>query len=238
MNTDLDQTKNLSHSALVNSEKLIECLKYARVQSWKVLNEIRDAIQEGMTEKEAHDLALIMFQAHGVKKHWHKPYIRFGKGTTLTFHEPFQPEYRLKSGDPFFIDLGPVWSISVSDRDGDIEVEGDVGASFVLGENSEAQRCISAVKALFQAGQKKWLKSAMTGRQIYLELQKIAEEGGYSLLKEMDGHMLSEFPHSQKTKQRFATLDVKPSNCSWILELQIVDQKLGIGAFYEDLLFI
>ena len=42
-----------------------------------VMQEIRQALKEGMTEDEARLLALAIFRDHGVTKHWHKPKLEF-----------------------------------------------------------------------------------------------------------------------------------------------------------------
>lgn len=112
-------------------------IRRAQEKTVEVTREVRDAIREGMTELEARKMAVEIFRKYGVTKHWHQPYIRFGAGTTLTFHEPLQADYRLKSGDAFYVDLGPVWS----DSENGIEYEGDYGDTFVLGENEEAETC-------------------------------------------------------------------------------------------------
>jgi hypothetical protein len=80
-------------------------------------------VQEGMTEREAMKMAFEVFKENGVTKHWHKPYVRFGPGTALSFNDPLQSDYRLQKDDPFYIDLGPAWR----DEETGIEYEGDVG---------------------------------------------------------------------------------------------------------------
>ena len=52
----------------------------------------------------------------------------------------------------------------------------------------------------------------------------------------MDGHRLGSFPHGAFYKGGVAGLDFCPGENAWILEIQIMCQRLGIGAFYEDLI--
>lgn len=134
----------------------------SQLKSWTVLREINRQIREGMTEREAYELSLNIFSDHGVKKHWHRPYIRFGAGTLLISKDPIQEDYRLKPGDPYYIDVGPVWA----DLDQNLEYEGDVGDTFILGENPEAGRCIEAARSIFFETKNLWKEDRFTGKQI------------------------------------------------------------------------
>src|SRR4051812_48040550 len=87
----------------VNPRFVMAGLLRAREKTIQTLEDIRGRLKEGMTEDGARKLALQVFAERGVSKHWHKPNIRFGRGTTLTFHDPLQPEYQLTNGDPYFL---------------------------------------------------------------------------------------------------------------------------------------
>ena len=209
-----------------------EKLLHAQMQSWNVLKRIKDEINQGTTEDEARKLALKICSGFGVSKHWHKPYIRFGTGTTLTFHDPLQSEYRLQTGDPFYIDLGPVWH----DAESGLDYEGDVGDTFIFGENSEAEKCAETARTLFQEAKSKWQTGCLTGCEIYVFLNRRASELGYALLEKVDGHRLGDFPHQKYSKERLAKLPFCPKSSLWVLEVQITHPELKIGSFYEDLL--
>lgn len=211
-------------------------LEFARAKSWALLEQIQQAIYEGMTEREARALALRIAEEAGVRKHWHQPYIRLGKGTALTFHKPLQETHALARGEPYFIDIGPVWEWSVNGRS--IEVEGDVGRSFVFGENRAASALIRFADSLFELGKAKWAQGNWTGKALYEFLRTQALESNYELLSEIDGHLLSDFPHQRITKDRMAHNEDSGIGVPWVLELQIVDPKIGYGAFVEDLVLL
>ena len=111
---------------------ILEELMRAREKTIAVTYEIKKAIEIGMTEDDARKLSLDFLA--WCKEHWHKPYIRFAQGTTLTFHNPLQPSYKLQQGDIFYIDLGPIWP----NEELGLHYEGDYGDTFVYGENNEA----------------------------------------------------------------------------------------------------
>lgn len=204
----------------------------AQDRSWKVLEEVRAATREGMTEDDARRMALEVFSGHGVTKHWHRPYIRFGAGTRLTFHDPIQPDYRLRDGDPFYVDLGPVWK----DAELDLEYEGDVGETFVLGANAEAQRCADSAKAIFVEAHSRWQTEKLSGEAIYRFIAARAQALGYDLAEKVDGHRTGDFPHQKYSRERLARVQHCPAPTLWVLEVQLLHPKLPIGAFYEDVL--
>ena len=80
----------------------------AREKSWEALTEIRSRLSAGMTEIEAQITANQRLKELGSTKNWHKPVVRFGPGTALSYHSPLQSDYRLKTGDPVYLDIGPV----------------------------------------------------------------------------------------------------------------------------------
>ncbi len=224
-------TKNLP-SENVDEKFLMAGLLKAREKTWHVMHEIREALNPGLTEDDARKLALEIFRGHGVMKHWHKPYIRFGRGTALTFHEPLQPDYRLQINDPLYIDLGPVWP----DEELGLEYEGDVGDTFVLGTNKCADQCAKTVRTIFLEGQEHWKQHACTGIELYQFLKQRTEHYGYLFANSVDGHRLSDFPHHKYSRERLAEVPFVPSPALWILEVQIMSPDMSYGAFFEDML--
>src|SRR5262249_48128215 len=156
--------------------------------------------------------------------------VRFGPGTALTFHDPIQADYRLKSGDMVYLDLGPIWA----DAETGLEYEGDVGDSFVLGTNKEAEKCASSARSLWKEAQAEWKKGAKTGKELYAFLKKRAAESGYEFVEKVQGHRLSDFPHTKYSKSTLAVTPFYPTEALWILEFQINDRAGRFGAFYED----
>lgn len=221
-----------NHPESLSSQFVLEGLLRAREKTWEVVEQIQKEIKEGIQEAEASKLALNIFSDFGVSKHWHKPYIRLGPGTTRSFRDPIQPDYRLQPNDPFYIDVGPVWK----DPDFELEYEGDAGDTYILGSNPQALKCIETARGMFQDIQTRYHQEQMSGVEIYKRLKELAEENKYELIENVDGHRLSDFPHHKYTKERLAHLPSKPKSGFWILEIQIKSTSLNVGAFYEDLL--
>lgn len=216
----------------VGEKFVLEGLLLARQKTIDIMHEIRRALTPGLTEDDARKLALDIFRAHGVEKHWHKPYIRFGAGTALSFHEPLQEKYQLKLNDPFYIDLGPVWP----DAEHELLYEGDVGDTFILGTNEAAEQCAKTTRLIFSEAQAHWRKLMCTGKELYSFIKQRAGYYGYDLKENVDGHRLSDFPHHYYSRKRLAELDLIPTPSLWVLEIQLVDKSKKFGAFYEDLL--
>ncbi|MFM8316333.1 MAG: hypothetical protein ACKOA8_18805, partial [Deltaproteobacteria bacterium] len=65
----------------------------AQRKSWAVFTELRSHLKAGMTEIDGQKLAFEIFSKAGVTRHWHRPQIRFGSGTTLTYYEKLRDDY-------------------------------------------------------------------------------------------------------------------------------------------------
>lgn len=208
-----------------------EGLLVARERTWEAFGRIRAKLTAGMTESDARKMARAELAAMGSTHDWHKPYVRFGPGTALTFHDATQREYALRDGDPVYVDLGPVWP-----GDGGLEYEGDVGASFVFGENPEAERCAETAKRLFDETAEAWRQGRRTGTELYAFLAERARATGYVLDPRVEGHRLGDYPHSRYAGTHLAKVAFPPSPCLWVLEVQIADPAGRFGAFYEDIL--
>lgn len=202
----------------------------ARNKSWQVFHAIKDQLREGMTERDAFQLGMDLCMNRGATKQWHKPVIRFGPGTLLTFREPLQENYKLKMNDAVYIDLGPVWS-----HEG-LEYEGDIGDSFAFGSNAEAEECAETAREIFRQAEAEWSKKKLSGLDLYEFIKKATKDRGYEMIENVEGHRVSDFPHQKYSKERLAKLTFDPVPLLWVLEVQIRHPKLEIGAFYEDLL--
>lgn len=209
-----------------------EGLYHAQKKSWEVFHQIKDSLKAGLTEIEGQKLALELFAKAGVTAHWHRPQIRFGSGTALTYYEPLRSDYHLSDGDLVYFDLGPVWK----DEKNGISYEGDVGDTFVFGQNPEGEKLVSASHQLFQEGVQYWKTQKCTGVELYQFLTKRASEWGYSLIEKIDGHRVSDYPHTKYTKQRLSDFHFIPTDALWVLEFQLLHPCEKMGAFFEDLL--
>ena len=209
-----------------------EAVLRAQEKSWAVLREIRTALRPGMTESQGRALALETFKHHGVTRHWHAPYVRFGPGTLLTFDDPIQDAHALSESDAVYLDFGPVWM----DAETGIEVEGDVGEGFAFGVHPAMERCSATARALFQEARALWVKERATGERLYTHLRARATELGYELVEHVQGHRTGDYPHKRYTRERVANLKHSPGSCLWVLEVMLRDRATGVGAFFEDVL--
>ena len=204
----------------------------AQAHTRRVFDQIPGRLRIGMSEAEARKVVLETFAEGGVKKHWHQPIVRFGKGTTLSYEGPIDSDRQLRAGDPYTIDLGPVWR----DDELGIEIEGDFGDTLIHGENPEAAKCAEAARQLFREVSSEWQTKDLTGKDIFGYLTLRSEEMGYRLLENVNGHRVGDFPHHRVTKANIFELGFHPSDSLWVLEVQIVHSSGEFGAFYEDLL--
>ena len=157
---------------------------------------------------------------------WHKNVVRFGAGTTLTFHDDFQPDYVLQANDIFFVDLGAVF-------DGH---EGDAGDTFVVGDDAEMHACAQAARTLWDEVAARWRDDGVTGEALYRFAKDRAEAMGWTLNWDVKGHRVSDFPHAIYKAGALGDFEGVPATGLWILEIQIAHPTRPIGAFYEDLL--
>jgi len=192
--------------------------------------EIRARLVEGMSEAEAGKLALEVFSDLGAKKHWHRPYLRFGTGTRLSFNEPREVSPNLGLNDPVYFDLGPLWP-----EDG-LDYEGDYGDTFIFGENSEAQKCADTCRLIFSETRAHWKTMNASGTSLYEWMRTRAHHSGYALREDVQGHRIGDFPHHRFTKMNLSKAPFIPSDSLWVLEVQILDPTGRFGAFYEDIL--
>ncbi len=211
---------NFIKAGLVNAQNVTK----------KGFNLIRQNLKLEMTEDEARKLALQIFQDLGISRHWHRPYVRFGKGTTLSFNDPATPENRLKLNDPCYLDLGPV----VHHAETGLDYEGDYGDTFVFGVNPEAEKCAQASRALFREAQTRWNQNPTSGQEIYAFLKQRSLEFGYDLREDVRGHRVGDFPHHRFSKLNLSMTPFIPKDSIWILEVQILDREKRFGAFFED----
>jgi methionine aminopeptidase len=232
------QVSALDRSTIENVDPkfIVEGLFRARNKTVEVLHEIRKEFKEGLSENDARSLALSIFKDHGVTKHWHRPYIRFGEGTLLSFYDPIS-ENRLALNDIYHLDLGPVWPSEKLGLDSELEYEGDYGDTFVFGDsNQEAVNMIDALHEVFYLAKNEWQNNQLAGTEIYRFFNEQISKRGFVFIEKVDGHRVSDFPHHKYTKDRLSKIDFTPSNSLWILEAMICHPTLKMGAFFEDLM--
>jgi Xaa-Pro aminopeptidase len=203
----------------------LERMLGARENSWGALRTIGSRIEPGMTEPEAIELAGECLTAAGMQRIWHPSIIRFGANTLKTFRQRSAPDTVLADNDIFFIDLGPVF-------DGH---EGDVGDTFVVGDDPTMHACADASRELFARTAAQW-REGLAGIALYDYATTEAEAMGWRLSHATKGHRVGDYPHAVHKAGALGDFDAVPVPGLWILEIQIAHPTLPIGAFYEDLL--
>ena len=204
----------------------IRLMAEAQRRSWAVLRQIAAAMQPGMTEAQAREEAKHLLEASGVDRLWHPVIIRFGVNTCKTYQQPSEKNVVLAANDIFFIDLGPVYAGH----------EGDVGDTFVLGDDAIKLDCAVAAGKLFQLVRQYWLQQQVSGAMLYQYAQQQADNLGYQLNLDIKGHRLGDFPHKLYNGGNLADFTAAPTPGVWVLEIQLRHPTLPIGAFYEDVL--
>ena len=190
------------------------------------MREIAGRITPGMSEDAGRRIAATVLRDAGLRKGWHKIVVRFGPNTTKNFEDPSTAGVALRDDDIFFIDIGPIYE----------GCEGDAGDTFAVGGDLEMTKAAEDVKSIWTATRQRWLDDDLTGMALYQFAEKTAQHLGWQLNLELTGHRLSEFPHDAHYDGTLDTVDFRPSDLRWMLEIQIRHPNRDFGAFFEDLL--
>jgi hypothetical protein len=92
------------------------------------------------------------------------------------------------------------------------------------------------VTSIWTATRQRWVDDGLTGAALYQYAEETAQRLGWLLNLDLTGHRLSEFPHSAHYGGTLQTVDFRPSDLRWVLEIQIRHPERQFGAFFEDLL--
>lgn len=191
------------------------------------IDSIAKAIEPGMAEEDGLAVAKKVMRQMGLPRGWHIPWVRFGRNTVREYGNPSEPGVILQENDIFFIDIGPIEG----------KLEGDGGATFVVGNDPEMRRASEDVYKLWQQVTKTWEIEGWTGRRLYEYAAMRALDMGWELnLKRMSGHRIGDFPHPHRYDGLLSEVDICPSPYVWILEMHIRHRERCFGAFYEDLM--
>ena len=209
------------------------------VQFFNAIEE-NNLIMPGKSEEQLNaevcDLALNKF---GIEKHWHKKIVRAGKNT-LAIYPDNPPNRTIERDDILFIDFGPIVD----------DYEADIGRTYVLGNNPRKLKLKNDVEAAWYDIQE-WYQQQTTlkASELFHYAARKAEESGWEFGGEIAGHIVGKYPHEQPADPKSLELDIHPDNHNdiflpdahgnkrhWILELQFVDKKNKIGAYFEQLL--
>jgi len=204
----------------------LDAMRHASAQSWRAVERMAAEFKPGLRESQATARCREILDALGMERIWHPPQIRFGTNTTKKYNEKSEGDRVLGDDDIFFVDIGPVFRGH----------EGDVGATFTTGSDPEKAACAAAAKTLFDDVSRAWKADALSGVSLYDYADKRARELGWVLNLDIQGHRVSDYPHSVYKGGDLGAFDRVPVPGVWILEIQIAHPDKPFGAFYEDLL--
>ncbi|KPH68471.1 M24 family metallopeptidase [Novosphingobium sp. ST904] len=204
----------------------LDAIRRAQARSWLALERIAAIVRPGMRESEVHEAGRAVLAELGMEMSWHPLLIRFGANTLKIFSDRSQGDAVLAGDDIFFIDMGPVFDSH----------EGDVGATFTVGDDPEMKACAAASKQLFERVRTIWHAGAVTGSALYDRAAQEALAMGWELNLDIRGHRVSDYPHSVHKGGNLGDFEAVPGKGLWILEIQIRHPTRPFGAFYEDLL--
>lgn len=191
------------------------------------LQEIAQEIGPGMTEKQGADITKAVLAKHDFGKNWHPPKIRFGINTLKTYSELSEPDVILQKSDIFFLDLGPI----IADH------ECDYGQTFVVGNDPAHIRLRESSRVLFDQVKEKWSQDRLSGQDLYKFAHEEAAKMGYKfVVKGASGHRVGDFPHQVHFRGNLMDISEPVAANRWILEIQLHDEKINRGAFFEDIL--
>jgi hypothetical protein len=204
----------------------VDGMLQARARTRAAIGQIAQRVEPGMREEDAVDMAKSLLVESGLALSWHPTRVRFGVNTLKAMKQASMPGVVLQENDIFFIDIAPrldAW-------------EGDGGASFVVGQHSDYERCARDAENLFHDLREVWSKQQPTGQALYAHADKTARAMGWELNFDLPGHRVSDFPHAAIHTGSLADLDATPSAMRWILEIHLRDPQHRFGAFFEDML--
>ena len=219
-------------------EKLLNA-QYVSIEFFKAIED-SNLLKAGKSEKQLNaevcDLALKKF---GIENYWHKKIVRSGKNT-LSIYRDNPPDRIIAKEDIIFIDMGPI-----------IEgYEADIGRTFVLGNNPRKVQLKNDVEdAWYEIQEWYQQQTKVKASDLFHLAVKKAKEYGWEFTGDIAGHIVGQYPHEQPPDPKSLELDVHPDNHDdmflldangdkrhWILELQFIDRKNEIGAYFEQLL--
>lgn len=203
----------------------MELYTRARQQTISTVKRVGKLIKPGMTEKMAHQILLEELQRLGVEKFWHPSKFRLNINTVRNFSEP-SDETVLGEDDIFFIDIGPVF----------YNHEGDYGETFVVGQNPRLHHLKDATRKVYDAVAKVFKEKKLTGVALYQVADAEAKKLNLKLSPSMYGHRLGDFPHALHFRGDLGEYGSIPKSDLWVLEIHLLDEELGRGAFFEDIL--
>jgi Xaa-Pro aminopeptidase len=191
----------------------------------KLVSLFSKLIVPGMTEVEAKALLEKLMDESGLEKRWHPSKMRIGKNTVKSFRDESEPII-LSESDLFFVDIGPVFS----------NHEADYGETFVIGNNPQFIHLRDSTRKVFDLTKNEFHNNKLSGKDLYAFAENEASKLNLRLNTAMYGHRLGDFPHAVYSRDKLGLIEFSPTPNLWILEIHLIDDSIGRGAFFEDLL--
>ena len=197
----------------------------AQKKSKQVVLAFSKLLKPGMNELETKELLEKILDESGMQKRWHPSKMRIGPNTIKNFRDNCSPHI-ISENDIFFVDIGPVYD----------NHEGDYGETFTLGSDQRLKKLAEASQNIFNSTLKVWQEKNLTGIELYKFAEQEAHKLNLKLNSNMYGHRMGDFPHAVHSKAALGSVNFTPAPKLWILEIHLIDEELGLGSFFEDLL--
>lgn len=224
-------------------------IRFAQSRAKSIAWEIADLIEVGMTEKDAYRIAFSVFKNHGLKYHWHIPYIGLGNGTNKLksvgnlLSSFFQMNRKLTANDIIMVDIAPI----IDDYPSDYTV------SKVVGINREREIHIEFTK---QAAKNMvgMVEKGLSIKEIFNSTKRMVEESQVYQMGEVPiinlGHRFIKLPRIMHVipESRLPILLLFPGpsfingrwnktlDKLWAIEPYILSN--GRAAKYEELIYV
>ena len=95
---------------------------------------------------------------------------------------------------------------------------------------------ITDAHEIFEMTKDSWIDDDLTGKEIFEFANKEAQKRGLILSTNASGHRLGAFPIHGSERGNLFEIDTVPEPYEWVLEIHLINEKLGLGSFFEDLL--
>lgn len=227
--------------AVLSSNEVRQKLILAQQKTKELFDvvEKRGLIVAGKSESElSSEIVKLAKDLFGMEEHWHKKIVRAGVNT-LQPYSANPPDRTIQKDDIVFLDFGPNFE----------GWETDLGRTYVIGNNPLKLKMKKDVEAAWQEANDWFAKqTSLTGAEFFNYVASLAKRYGYEFGGDITGHIIGKYPHEQPNPMDLS-LDAHPDNHvsilsldkqgnkrHWMLEIQFVDRKNGIGGFYEQLL--
>jgi Xaa-Pro dipeptidase len=237
-------------TSTVNEADRIEQLLAAQAKAEELFSAalaqglVRPGISESTISDGVRDLANEMFD---VRRYWHKRLVRSGPNTLAPYKDN-PPDRVLGDDDIMILDLGPIFE----------GWEADLGRTIVFGKDTTKLEIAAHADRVWAAGRDYFrTRPDITGSELYHFVLEQIEGAGYGHGIGFAGHLVGEFPHEalnfpegSATPEEMACyiaaenhlpmrrVDSRGRPCHWILEVFVVHEENGYGAFTEQLLDI